>query len=134
MKLNRSKLRRMIIESLNELTLLSGGDPRQDLEHELHQVVDEMYGLQYDLYIDMGGSQNAGGMVVSVSEMRDTSRSPYVASRMYQVNVPQPGPNDGDPMNFQQHIMVDEMSFPDCRSAAEYIAGEIPEYDFGVHY
>ena len=134
MKINRNKLRRMIMESINELTLLSGGDPRQDLEHELHQVVDEMYGLQYDLYVDMGGSQNAGGMVVSVSEKRDTSRSPYVASKMYQVNMPQPGPNDGDPRGFQAHIMVDEMSFTDCRSAAEYIASEIPEFDFGVRY
>jgi len=131
MKLNRNKLRRMIMESINELTLLSGGDPRQDLEHELHQVVDEMYGSRYDLYVDMEGSQDPGGMVVSVSEMRDSSLSPYVASRKFEVNVPQPGPNDGDPMNFQDHIMVDDMSFPDCRSAAEYIAKEvIPELDF----
>jgi len=69
-----------------------------------------------------------------VSEKRDSSRSPYVASRMYQVNVPQPGPNDGDPRGFQESIMIDDMSFPDCRSAAEHIASEIPEYDFGIHY
>ncbi len=124
----------MIMESLNEMQLLYGGDPRQELENELHQVVDEMYGMQYDLYIDMGGSQDASGMVVSVSEKRDTSRSPYVASAKYQVNVPQPGPNDGDPRSFQAHIMIDDMSFPDCRAAAEHIASEIPGYDFGAHY
>lgn len=134
MKLNRNKLRRMIMESLNEMKLLYGGDIREELMHELHQVVDEMYGMQYDLYVDLGGSQDASGMVVSVSEKRDTSRSPYVASRKFEVLLPQPGPNDGDPMNFQAHIMVDDMSFPDCRAAAEYIASEIPEFDFGVHY
>ena len=134
MKLNRNKLRRMIMESLNEMQILFGGDIREELMHELHRVVDEMYGRQYDLYVDLGGSQDASGMVVSVSEKRDSSLSPYVASRKFEVLLPQPGPNDGDPRGFQAHIMVDDMSFPDCRSAAEYIAGEIPGFDFGVHY
>ena len=132
--LNRRALRRMIAESLNEMMLLSGGDVRQELEEELHRVVDEMYGLQYDLYVDIGGSQDASGMMVTVSEMRSSAQSPYIASRRFEVLLPQPGPNDGDPRNFQGHILVDDMSFPDCRSAAEYIAREIPEFDFNVDY
>ena len=134
MKLNRNKLRRMIRESLNEMQLLYGGDIREELMHELHRVVDEMYGMQYDLYVDLGGSQDASGMLVSVTEMRDSSLSPYVASRKFEVLLPQPNLRKKHPMDFQPHIVVDEMSFPDCRSAAEYIAREIPEFDFGVHY
>ena len=134
MKLNRNKIRRMIKESINEMKLLYGGDIREDLMHELHRVVDEMYGMQYDLYVDLGGSQDASGMVVSVVEMRASSKSPYVASRHFEVLLPQPGPNDGDPRNFQAGLVVDEISFPDCESAARYIAEEIPSFDFNVDY
>ena len=131
MRLNRNKLRKMI---LKELYLLSGGDIREELYHELHRVVDEMYGLQYDLYVDLGGSQDPTGMVVSVAEMRASAQSPYVASKHFEVLLPQPGPDDGDPRNFQAELIVDEISFPDCESAARYIAGEIPRFDFNVDY
>jgi len=131
MKLNRRALRRMI---LNEMMLLQGGDIRKELEEELQRVVSERYGIQYELYVDIGGSQDPKGMMVTVSEMRASSRSPYVASRHFEVLLPQPGPNDGDPRNFQGHIMVDDISFPDCTAAAEYIAEEIPYFNFNVNY
>ena len=93
-----------------------------------------MYGLRYDLYVDLGGSQDPTGMVVSVVEKRDSSITPYVASKHFEVLLPQPGPDDGDPRNFQAELIVDDISFPDCEAAARYIAEEIPEFDFNVDY